>query len=148
MKAILVLAVTLVSASAFASLSQPMPLSPAPESPILMRGEQLNQFTARVRSELTCENLTAKLNDYNQTRSQHDQAVADSFNAVSNSLDQWDAELYRVVGRQGFRYTGALGQYARRVDEYAYELGQDQLKLNTYITLFNERLTECTQRAR
>lgn len=150
MKMLTVLALSLLTlgADAFGALSEmTLDLDGVSNSPILVRGESLPAFTARIRAELTCENLGAKLNDYHQTRSELDDNVTRSFQAVSSSLDRWDAELYRIVGRSDVRYTGALGRYAREIDNYNYNLRDNQIKLQTYVTLYNERLSECLRRA-
>lgn len=150
MKMLTVLALSLLAfgADAFGALTEAtLSFDENRANPILVRGESLSAFSARIRSELTCENLGTKLYDYQQTRTQLDDNASRSFYAVSNSLDQWDAELYRIVGVPNMRYTGALGRYARDIDTYNYNLRENQLKLQTYVILYNERLGECLRRA-
>ena len=112
-------------------------------NPIIIDGESLPSFANRVRAEITCENLFEKLNDYQKARVDIDQAMRDSFNNISNILYQWDAELYRIIGRPGVSYSGALGRYARAVGDYNYQSAEVQNKLQTYVTIFGERLTLC-----
>jgi hypothetical protein len=111
--------------------------------PILVRGETIGDFSSRVREEITCENLGTKFHDYQATRADLDRNVKDSFDGVSRSLYGWDAELYRIA-RRGFSYTGALGSYARQVDEYAYNLAIDQAKLQVFTSVFGSKMSECS----
>lgn len=112
-------------------------------NPIIIDGESMPRFTSRVRAEITCDNLVEKLNEYQTTRVQLDQAIRETFQNITNVLYQWDAELYRVMGRPGVQYSGALGRYARSIADYNSKTIEMQNKLQVYMDIFSERMTGC-----
>ena len=136
--------VILACVSARPAVSSELNLVAAGADPILVDGESLPSFSNRVRMEITCLNLQQKLTDYQASRADLDRNIASSVGAVTNALYRWDSELYRIVGRTDVRYTGALGRAGNELEAYNLRLQQAHQKLQAYIEIFSQRMTECS----
>jgi hypothetical protein len=112
------------------------------ESRLLNPAESVQDFTNRIRAEVRCENLSAKLAEYRESRAALDDDAKQSYAYISQSLDKWDAQLWNLSGH-AFTYNGALGQYARKIDEYAANLTTNLTKLQIFLTTFESKLGEC-----